>query len=52
MNLKKINVFSPINPKNKIPLTTELNLPKYSKVVVKRKENKKITKNTNRPRIS
>jgi len=48
----KTNVFTPINPKNKLPLIIELNLPKYSKVVVDRKENKKTTKNNNKPRIS
>jgi hypothetical protein len=30
----------------------ELNLPKYSKVVAKRKEHKKITKNSNKPLIN
>ena len=48
----KTNVFTLINPKNKLALMRELNLPKYSKVVAKRKENKKITKNNNKPRIS
>lgn len=51
MNRKQTKAFKPIKPKNKIARTSELNLPKYSNVVANKKENKKITKNSNSPRI-
>ncbi len=40
-----------MKPKNKIPRTIELNLPKNSKRVVNKKENRKIPAKRNNPFI-
>jgi hypothetical protein len=49
MYLNRMSKFTPTKLKNKIALVSEPNLPKYSKEVVRRKENNKIPTKKNKP---